>query len=368
MAHRLGLVLLAALSPSVALAQGGVIDFDSTPNGATYSVSGDFVVGSGIAVPPGSTGQRASMQLVEGVHGLGFVTVSLDQPVALESVSVAFATVSENGGDCWGVDSLLLYLPDPGCVGGFAGGVSSTLHAGIDTIDLTGTAVTDEFMVVFDTFDEFINAGYHVTIDNIAWTVAFEDCNGNGVADGADISAGTSLDCNQNGTPDECEIATNPSLDWDGNGVMDWCDGGAPVYCTSNANSVSANGGRLLPVGSPVVADNDFLLVGFTLPPDLPGYFICSTTTAHVDLFGGSSGVLCLGSPLVRLSPQNGYPLQFISVAGYFGTQVDLTNLPTLGAVQPGDLLHFQLWHRDFDPVTGALTSNTTEAVSVLFR
>ena len=194
------------------------------------------------------------------------------------------------------------------------------------------------------------------------------DCNGNGVDDGADISGGTSLDCNQNGTPDECEIEANPSIDWNGNGVMDWCDGGAPVYCSSNANSVSATGGRVLPVGSPVVADNDFMLVGFTLPAFQPGYFLCSTATGHVDLFGGSSGVLCLGSPLVRLSPQSGYPLQSTSLAGYFATQIDLADGPALGAIQPGDLLHFQLWYRDWDPATGALTSNTTEAVSVLFR
>jgi hypothetical protein len=368
MTRRLACILLTLLPAPIAGAQGGVIDFDSTPSGATYTVSGDFSIGAGYAVPPGSTGQRVSMPLQEGEIGTGTVTVVLSQPVALESVSVAFAVFAEDGIGCWGLDALLLHLPATGCVGSFAGGIPNALHTGIGTIDLAGTAMTSEFTIVFDTFDEFVNAGYHVTIDNITWTESLQDCNGNGVDDGTDIANGTSADCNQDGTPDECTIAADPSFDWDGDGVLDSCSGSSPVYCPGNENSVSATGGRLIPVGSPVVAANDLTLVGLMLPPDLPGYIICSTSTAFVDLFGGSAGVLCLGSPLVRLSPQNGYPLQFISGAGEFGVQVDLTSVPTLGAIQPGNQLNFQLWHRDFHPVTGVLTSNTTDAIAVLFR
>lgn len=35
------------------------------------------------------------------------------------------------------------------------------------------------------------------------------DCNGNGVADAADIATGTSTDCNANAVPDECDISTS---------------------------------------------------------------------------------------------------------------------------------------------------------------
>ncbi len=44
------------------------------------------------------------------------------------------------------------------------------------------------------------------------------DCNGNGVADDEDLTAGTSDDCNSNALPDECESDCN------GNGVADSCD------------------------------------------------------------------------------------------------------------------------------------------------
>ena len=50
------------------------------------------------------------------------------------------------------------------------------------------------------------------------------DCNGNGVADGTDITNGTSHDCNANGIPDECEIAAGASRDVNHNGVPDECE------------------------------------------------------------------------------------------------------------------------------------------------
>ncbi|MHC5004944.1 MAG: hypothetical protein ACYTJ0_17690, partial [Planctomycetota bacterium] len=44
------------------------------------------------------------------------------------------------------------------------------------------------------------------------------DCNGNGIADGEDLAAGTSPDCNGTAVPDECELGDN---DCDANGVPD---------------------------------------------------------------------------------------------------------------------------------------------------
>ncbi|MDC1043712.1 hypothetical protein OAQ71_00635, partial [bacterium] len=73
--------------------------------------------------------------------------------------------------------------------------------------------------------------------DKIAWyeNLTFTDCNGNGVSDLADISAGTSVDCNANGIPDECEIANGSEADCNGNGTLDSCEisAGAPD-CNGN--------------------------------------------------------------------------------------------------------------------------------------
>ncbi|MFK7960957.1 MAG: hypothetical protein AB8G96_10575, partial [Phycisphaerales bacterium] len=47
------------------------------------------------------------------------------------------------------------------------------------------------------------------------------DCNNNGIADDADIAAGTSEDCNGDGVPDECQTL----IDSDGDGTPDCADG-----------------------------------------------------------------------------------------------------------------------------------------------
>lgn len=79
------------------------------------------------------------------------------------------------------------------------------------------------------------------------------DCNGNGVADPADIQAGTSNDCNSNGRPDECEndcncngiddsldIANGTSRDCDRNGIPDECGCGCTdlVFALDTTGSV----------------------------------------------------------------------------------------------------------------------------------
>ncbi|MCB9849449.1 MAG: fibronectin type III domain-containing protein [Phycisphaerales bacterium] len=70
------------------------------------------------------------------------------------------------------------------------------------------------------------------------------DCNGNGIDDAEDITAGTSADCNASNIPDECELAGD---DCNANGTPDECDSdcnsnGTPDDCEAftdcNANSV----------------------------------------------------------------------------------------------------------------------------------
>ena len=53
---------------------------------------------------------------------------------------------------------------------------------------------------------------------------ALWDCNGNGVLDVCDITAGVSQDCNSNGVPDECDLAAGTSADCEPNQVPDECE------------------------------------------------------------------------------------------------------------------------------------------------
>ncbi len=73
------------------------------------------------------------------------------------------------------------------------------------------------------------------------------DCNGNGILDRCDLSAGRSVDTDSSGVPDECEdcngngvldaddLASSASDDCDGDGVPDECQGGEPLTTMSYA-------------------------------------------------------------------------------------------------------------------------------------
>ena len=75
-------------------------------------------------------------------------------------------------------------------------------------------------------------------------------------------------------------------------------------------------------------------------------------------LFGGSSGNLCVGAPIVRYSSQVGLS----SAAGTRLVVVDPTTPPNGPALAAGQTWHFQYWTRDHVP---AATSNTTDGVRV---
>ena len=86
--------------------------------------------------------------------------------------------------------------------------------------------------------------------------------------------------------------------------------------------------------------------------------------TAHP---AGSMGDLLLGGPIGRDLGSS----QAAGSAGMLRRPFDLTSVPTPAgpeAAQPGDVLHFQWWHRDVDPATGAQTSNFTNGLRVDLR
>lgn len=188
------------------------------------------------------------------------------------------------------------------------------------------------------------------------------DCNGNGSSDLDDIALGTAEDCDGDHVPDTCQFGAAPTLDWNGDGYHDAC---TPIqYCDGGINSTGQHG-LLTVLGSPVLADQDFRLQASDLPANEWSFFLMSRVQGQVPGFGGSQGVLCLGAPILRLDRTS---LGEIAQTTNWGTRtlsLDPTALPQGQAVQPGESWNFQLWFRDQNP---GPTSNTTEAVQVLFR
>ncbi len=170
-------------------------------------------------------------------------------------------------------------------------------------------------------------------------------------------------DCDGNQLPDVYQIALDPSSDWNGDRVLDVCS--SANYCTAATNStgVPASIGCS---GSPLIASNALTLEAWDLPLFEYAYFLMSMRTGFVPGFGGSSGNLCLGPPIVRLNdPADGGAFLNTGQTGMVDLTLDLVNLPQGIKAQPGDTWYFQLWYRDY---TTGPTSNTTDGIEVMFR
>jgi len=171
-------------------------------------------------------------------------------------------------------------------------------------------------------------------------------------------------DCNQNGVPDVYELALGLAVDWNGDGVLDECV--SPNYCeaTINSSGLEAVIGVL---GSPRIADDDFTLWAVQVAPNQFGYFLMSESQDFVPFFAGSSGNLCLGSPLFRFSKPPSGKVLFSGPQGRLVLPVDFANLPGGTVFVPGSVWYFQAWFRDVS-AGGAQTSNTTDGIAIMFR
>jgi hypothetical protein len=171
-------------------------------------------------------------------------------------------------------------------------------------------------------------------------------------------------DCDGDGTTDRDQIARTPWMDGNGDGVLDRCEAVGGTYCTS-----SGGGASLLPsmvaVGSDAVEDGDLTLIARFLPQHSVGYFVASRTPGNTLPVPGSIGRLCVSGSIGRAV---GGVLDS-STLGTLVAQVDLTAIPQPTgpvAVQPGETLHFQAWHRT--TLAGQPTSDLTDAVRVTFE
>jgi hypothetical protein len=144
-------------------------------------------------------------------------------------------------------------------------------------------------------------------------------------------------------------------------------DSAAIRYCTPAVPNSTGQPGVLSVTGSYAAGANDLTVEASQLPPNSFGFFLTSRSQGLVMGPGGSQGDLCLGGAIGRYVG----PGQIMNSgsAGAFSLALDLTMVPTptgFVAVQPGDIWNFTAWHRD--AVSGAATSNFTDAVSVTFH
>ena len=137
-------------------------------------------------------------------------------------------------------------------------------------------------------------------------------------------------------------------------------------YCGPGAVNSSGRSGTLTAFGSEAALANDLTLSAFELPPSAFGFFLNSIAQGFVANPAGSQGNLCLSGAIGRYVGAG--QVQGSGASGSFTLVLDLTQTPTPGgsvSIVAGQTWNFQAWHRDANPT---LTSNFTDAASVLFR
>lgn len=137
----------------------------------------------------------------------------------------------------------------------------------------------------------------------------------------------------------------------------------AERYCDGAPNSTGI-AGAMQALGSLDVAANDLTLAAIGLPRNQFGLLLGSRQRDFIPMVGGSDGGLCLGGTIGRFVLPG--QIQSSGDAGRIEVSVDVDALPqggsTVGAL-PGEVWHFQFWHRD----ATAAGSNLTQALSVTF-
>jgi len=142
------------------------------------------------------------------------------------------------------------------------------------------------------------------------------------------------------------------------------CDGSAvgSVYCQpANINSTGFPS-EISGSGSASLSANDLVITVSTLPANMFGFVVLSTTQGFTPNVGGSNGNLCIAGALGR----DFTSIQTTGAMGVATHAVDWMVLPQPTgpvAAMAGDVWNFQFWHRD--TILGIATSNLSPGLSV---
>ncbi|MEM6673311.1 MAG: hypothetical protein AAF726_10745 [Planctomycetota bacterium] len=147
-------------------------------------------------------------------------------------------------------------------------------------------------------------------------------------------------------------------LNFAGTLAADFAAAAPTVFCSSNANSTGAVG-AIGSAGTTSFTAADLVLEASNLPTNAFVLFLASDTTDFVPNFGTSQGNLCLGGTIFRIDN-----VQNSGQSGAASIPAPFTITPG-AAFDIGETWYFQAWYRD--SVGGSATSNTTDALEVVF-
>jgi hypothetical protein len=136
------------------------------------------------------------------------------------------------------------------------------------------------------------------------------------------------------------------------------------AYCVATNNSTGSPA-LISARGNARVSNNNLFLRATNLPTSSTAFFIVSASTFFVANAGGSQGNLCMGGSIGR----GVGGIVNAGATGIVNVIADLTAMPSSTgpfAVQAGDTLNFQCWHRD--SVGGVATSNFSGGLQIQFE
>ncbi|MCY2961741.1 MAG: LamG domain-containing protein [Planctomycetota bacterium] len=198
-------------------------------------------------------------------------------------------------------------------------------------------------------------AAFGTAVFLAAHDIPYPDCNGNGMLDALEISAGTGADCDGDGRLDSCQIAADATLDLNSNAVLDECECLSSIYCIGAPNSVGP-GARGDYTGTVSVGLNNLTLLCTGLPPSTNGLFYFGPSQAQV-AFG--NGYRCVSGSVVRTGIVQASPTGNASKAVNNGV------FPFAGLISPGSTWNFQFWYRNV--AAGGAGFNLSDGLSVRF-
>ncbi|MFT6110596.1 MAG: hypothetical protein ACJA2W_003523 [Planctomycetota bacterium] len=174
-------------------------------------------------------------------------------------------------------------------------------------------------------------------------------------------------DCDNDGWADPCQVLARPDDDLDLNGQVDSCELSGFLLCDPAASNSTGQPGRLVPLGSDILANQSLTLYLDNLPSGPPGYMLVSQEAGFVPNAGGSVGDLCIFSATSfgRFASM----IMNANAAGRLTFNVPLSALPQPNGTvvaQLGETWYFQYWHRDWSLSTPL--SNLTNAVGITLR
>lgn len=136
--------------------------------------------------------------------------------------------------------------------------------------------------------------------------------------------------------------------------------------CTNAVPNSTGMPGQIEAFGRTAVSENNVTLRAFDMSLVSSGYFLASPNAGFAANPGGSTGNLCLGSPIGRyIGPGQ---VQNTALSGSFSLRIDVASMPQpmgTAVVLPGETWRFQAWHRDHG-AAGA-TSNFTTSMAITF-